>query len=413
MSPKPRSPPKIRLYPVRERMKTDLERKNQIGNMMEMVESPGRGFSGELGGIQLTDLVQLCCLAQLSHLISVKSSSGFGIIHVHSGQVCHSETGALAGESAFFNMFSWKRGSFEVIPCPEDNRLKSISRNWEFLLIEAMRLRDATVTSDDSDDNANQAECRGEEGFSGTFQEIQLLDIIQLMCMAKVDRSLEVRSGESTGVILTRDGQVYHSAVGDLTGEDAFIHILKADSGEFFSSSVAEEVTATINKPWEYLLMDAVRFRDEAHGTGGEDDEEAGRNIQSLFQRIQRMKVTEKIRLAMTGDKEARNFLVRDSNRLVQFAIISNPRISEGEVAAIACSRNVDEDVLRRIANNREWTKLYPIRLALSTNPKTPVPIATKLVATLITKDLKQIAKSKSVATAVAQTARRLLPEKG
>ncbi len=55
--------------------------------------------------------------------------------------------------------------------------------------------------------------------------------------------------------------------------------------------------------------------------------------------------------------------------------MIGNPRITEGEIALIACSRTVDEEILRRIAEQREWTKYYPVRLALAVIP-TPLAIA-------------------------------------
>ncbi len=109
----------------------------------------------------------------------------------------------------------------------------------------------------------------------------------------------------------------------------------------------------------------------------------------------------------MKGDKEARAVLIRDPSKIIQHAIISNPRISEGEVTMLAASRSIDEEVLRKIAGNREWMKLYQVRLALATNPKTPVPIATRLVPTLMQKDLKPLAKSKTVPSAVAQAALR------
>ena len=102
---------------------------------------------------------------------------------------------------------------------------------------------------------------------------------------------------------------------------------------------------------------------------------------------------------------------MRDSNRMIQVAVMSNPRISDGEVVAIAYSRQVDDEVLRRIAADKEWIRLYPVRLALATNPKTPIAIARKLVPTLKRQDLKNISRSKSVPNLVANEARRFLPK--
>lgn len=113
----------------------------------------------------------------------------------------------------------------------------------------------------------------------------------------------------------------------------------------------------------------------------------------------------------MVADKETRGILIRDASRMIQVAVISNPKITEGEVAAIAYSRQVDEEVLRRIATDKEWLRLYPVRLALAANPKTPVAISRKIVPTLSRQDLKNISLSKSVPTLVANEARRHLKE--
>ncbi|HDM79304.1 MAG TPA: hypothetical protein ENG51_23005 [Deltaproteobacteria bacterium] len=132
----------------------------------------------------------------------------------------------------------------------------------------------------------------------------------------------------------------------------------------------------------------------------------------SLFQLIQDMTVSEKIKLAMKGDKEARTILMQDGNRMVQLAVLENPRITESEVVNICRSRNVDDEVLRRIANSREWSKLYQVRFSLVTNPKTPVAVSMRFISTLMANDLKSLAKSKSVPTAVATAARRAIARK-
>lgn len=376
-----------------------------------MAEEIGSKFSGELIVVGLSDIVQLACLAQLTHTMVVECLGATGAIHIHSGQVCHAETGSAEGEAAFYEMFMWREGRFEMMPCMDGCGVRTINKNWEFLLIEAMRLFDLKFSGESEGLTTNVEKKRA--GFQGTIAEVALLDIVQLMCLGGGSRYLDVEIGRGAGRILSGDGQVLHAEIGDLRGEEAFNEIFRSETGKFKSAPLHDrDFPCTIDKPWEHLLMEAMRFRDELAGGGAASEEERNERIESLLQRIQKMKITEKIRLAMVGDKETRGILIRDPNRLVQFAIIGNPRITEGEIAGIVCSRSVEEDVLRRIANNREWLKYYPIRLGLSTNPKTPIPISSRLLATLTQKDLKLIAKSKSVSTAVAHAARRMLPEK-
>jgi len=125
-----------------------------------------------------------------------------------------------------------------------------------------------------------------------------------------------------------------------------------------------------------------------------------------LFNRIQTMSINEKTRLAVTGDSEARRILIRDPHREIQTAVLQNPRVTSSEIVAIAHARDVHEEVLKQIAAKREWNRLYPVRLALVKNPRTPLAIAIRLVSTLFSQDLKIIARSKSVSRAVVHAAR-------
>ncbi len=358
-------------------------------------------FSGTVDQLSLTDLVQLCCLAQMDQRIEIESVQGSGIIVVKSGQVVHAGLERSAGETDFFEMLSWEGGRFDAAPPQNGEDWVTLAGGWEFLLIEAMRYRNERAAV-----NAGLGSLGSMRNFSGTIRNIRLADLVQLACMAGGDHVLEVFSDRQPGRIFVQSGQVVHAESDPLQGEDAFCEMLLADRGRFEDLPCKARVSVTISKPWEYLLMDAMRYRDEKLDVGEEQREEKARD---LLRRVQRMKVAEKIRLAMTGDKEARTLLVRDAGRLIQLAVIGNPRITDGEVVSIANSRNVDEEVLRRIANNREWMRHYQVRHALATNPKCPLPIAARLVQTLMAQDLKVISRSKSVPTGVAQAARRLI----
>ena len=133
---------------------------------------------------------------------------------------------------------------------------------------------------------------------------------------------------------------------------------------------------------------------------------------ESVLEKLQALTPGQKIQLAMKAQKELRTLLIRDPDRNVQLAVLDNPGITESEVILIAHSRNVDEEVLQRIAGTRRHIRLYQVRLALVQNPKTSFAIAGKLIATLRTQDLKLIAKSKAVPGAVAHAAKRHLSKK-
>lgn len=149
------------------------------------------------------------------------------------------------------------------------------------------------------------------------------------------------------------------------------------------------------------------------HDTGmdEEEDEEASdeEEFLSKYQQAQTMGVAEKVKTALTGDKEWRNILIKDSNKMVSGAVIKNPRITDSEVLNIAKSAVQNDEVIRTICGNKEWVKIYPIRKALVENSKTPLPFALRFLASLTEKDLASLAKSKNVSSVIVSQARRAL----
>jgi len=142
--------------------------------------------------------------------------------------------------------------------------------------------------------------------------------------------------------------------------------------------------------------------------------DEAGVEVPlSLTRRIMALKTNQKIMLAIKGGKEERTFLIREANRLIQVNVIRNPRITEGEIAFIAQMRTVNEEVIRIIAQNREWLKKYAVAKALVLNPKTPIAISLNLFKRLVDMDLKLLMRDKGVAEILRREAKRWMETKG
>ncbi len=140
------------------------------------------------------------------------------------------------------------------------------------------------------------------------------------------------------------------------------------------------------------------------------EEPEKGKPInKSLYAQILLMRTGERIKLALKGNRDARMILIRDPNRLIQRFVLQNPRITEDEVLMVARNRNLDADVLRSIGEHKSWSRNYQIKLALVTNPKTPLATAIHFVNGLMERDLRFLAKSKNVSATVVGQARRLL----
>ena len=129
----------------------------------------------------------------------------------------------------------------------------------------------------------------------------------------------------------------------------------------------------------------------------------------SVYAQVKALNVPQRVKLAMRGNREVRALLLRDTNRLIPRMVLLNPRITEDEVILIARDRNSDVEILRQVGDNRDWVAHYGVRAALVENAKTPVALALRLLKTLGEREIRILAKSKNVSSAVASQARRML----
>jgi len=140
--------------------------------------------------------------------------------------------------------------------------------------------------------------------------------------------------------------------------------------------------------------------------------EEAEQEGLSKYQIALELKVAEKIKMGLTGDKEWRNIMMKDPNKLVQGAVMKNPRISDGEVLMVAKNKTSRDDLIRIILRNKDWVKNYEIKKALIEHPKTPVPKALRYIRYWTMKEIKEISKSRQVSKIVASAARKELEKR-
>lgn len=119
--------------------------------------------------------------------------------------------------------------------------------------------------------------------------------------------------------------------------------------------------------------------------------------------------VVERVKIAMRGSREQRGQLIRDSNKMVSVAVLSNPKLTETEVEGYARMANLSEDVLRVIATNRAWVKNYNVVSALTRNPKTPTALAMGFLQRLNERDLKMLAIDRNVSEPIRLAARKFV----
>ena len=108
------------------------------------------GFEGEVSGLGLADLIQLCVQSRFSGCVTVKAGQRSGLVYFRDGQIVHAERGDLLGDQAFYAILRWTGGRFSLQPNVMSARA-SIDKNWQFLLLEAHRLIDEAGHDPDPD----------------------------------------------------------------------------------------------------------------------------------------------------------------------------------------------------------------------------------------------------------------------
>jgi len=102
------------------------------------------GFRGMLRQVGLQDVIQMECLGRNSSILEIQDRQMTGRIYIEDGRIIHAEAGDIKGETAFQKLLSLSGGSFQLQHF-EQPKEKSIEGQWEFLLMEAARVRDETA----------------------------------------------------------------------------------------------------------------------------------------------------------------------------------------------------------------------------------------------------------------------------
>lgn len=132
----------------------------------------------------------------------------------------------------------------------------------------------------------------------------------------------------------------------------------------------------------------------------------------STVQKIARMKVGDRVQLAMKGTKDERFVLIRDGSKVVCLAVLESPKLGDGEVEMFASMKNVQEEVLRGISRKRRFMKNYSVARALVNNPRTPLDLALGLVSHLLVNDLKALSMNKNISDTIKKLALKQFRDK-
>lgn len=126
---------------------------------------------------------------------------------------------------------------------------------------------------------------------------------------------------------------------------------------------------------------------------GAETGETRGR---SPIHRIRSMTPPERTMLARKANRVERQILLNDNSAQVLQALLANPRLEGKDVVRLVKSTHTTAALLKRIAEDGRWGRNQEILGLVAKNPKTPTPVATRLIEKLRTSDLRFMAKLSS-----------------
>ena len=101
------------------------------------------------------------------------------------------------------------------------------------------------------------------EGFQGVLSDLELTDIIQMLCLAKRTALLHLKHRDHRGRIVFEAGAVTHAEFDGEVGPDAVFEMLELRQGDIFMQSDFDETEQTIDMGWQDLLLEGVKRTDE------------------------------------------------------------------------------------------------------------------------------------------------------
>ena len=106
----------------------------------------------------------------------------------------------------------------------------------------------------------------------------------------------------------------------------------------------------------------------------------------------------ETIERARTAQGSQLENLLHHRSREVLDTLLENPRLGEQHLKVLLARRDLSREVVAVIAQDQEWMKRYPLKVAVLKHPKTPRHLALRLLKFIYPFDLMEIAATPGVA---------------
>jgi hypothetical protein len=194
----------------------------------------------------------------------------------------------------------------------------------------------------------------------------------------------------------------------DATGFQLVFHARVVQIGERGDGWTVALLLSDWNEAKGRELERRLRVEEDAQDREGAPADSGGWDVASPVFRIKQLDPGRRMILAMKADRSERQVLCRDTSPQVLLGLLSNPRIEAEDVLAIVKSNHASAAVLQRVAGERRWMGTAEIRTAVVRNPRTPTPLAVRLLESLPITELRDLAKMGSIREDVRREAFRV-----
>ena len=108
------------------------------------------------------DVIQMACLAGITSTITAFRGNQKGYLYLSQGRPVHATVAHLTGQEAVNELLSWSGGRFDLKWGVPPNLPKTLAGNFNALLLEAARVLDERLGSEEENQNAIKRTDRGQ-----------------------------------------------------------------------------------------------------------------------------------------------------------------------------------------------------------------------------------------------------------
>lgn len=119
---------------------------------------------------------------------------------------------------------------------------------------------------------------------------------------------------------------------------------------------------------------------------------------ESIVARLPQLPVGQRLTLARRGPARVAGALLAEGHPQAIKIALNNAFLNESQVLKVLGKGDVRENVVAAIAQHPKWSCQYTVRMALVRNPHTPIPCLLAFLSQLNRSDLRELARTQSLA---------------